>query len=94
MTRKGRLLKESYTAQAREQWKRKPTSNTIEIHIKLFFGDKRVRDWDNFHKISMDALTGIIWEDDVQIQKATVEKSYSKENPRVEIEINVHKKQK
>jgi len=36
----------------------------------------------------MDALTGIVWEDDSQIVEALVKKRYDKENPRIEIVIN------
>lgn len=88
MTHEGKDLKESYQWQAKSQWKLPIIKGDIELSIKLYFGTKRKCDWDNFHKLSMDALTGIVWEDDSQIQKATVEKFYSKENPRIEIIIN------
>lgn len=87
MTTTGKALKESYGWQAKSQWKDKPLSGELEIAIKLYFGTKRKADWDNFHKLSMDALTGIVWVDDSQIQKATVEKFYDKQKPRIEITI-------
>jgi len=37
--------------------------------------------------LSMDALTGVVWEDDSQIQVAHVYKDFDKDNPRIEIEI-------
>jgi Holliday junction resolvase RusA-like endonuclease len=36
----------------------------------------------------MDALTGIVYKDDSQIEQGFVTKYYDKENPRIEIEIN------
>lgn len=81
-------LKRSYQFQAVEQWKEKPLEVKLEVAILLFFKDKRKRDWDNWHKLSMDALTGIVWEDDSQIQKAIVYKGIDKENPRIEIRVN------
>lgn len=89
MTNQGRALKESYGWQLKQQCKRKPSSyaSDLQIEIKLFFGDKRKRDWDNYHKLSMDSMTGIIYEDDSQIKKATVETFYDKLNPRIEIII-------
>ncbi len=84
---KARALKEDYGWQAKQQYKGKPIGNELELYIKIYFGTKRKYDWDNFHKLSMDALTGIVWEDDSQIRKATVEKFYDKENPRTEIEL-------
>ena len=87
MSKQGKDVKNSYQSQAKSQWKNKPIEKDIEINIKLFFGTNRKSDWDNFHKLSMDSLSGIVWIDDSQIQKATVEKYYDKENPRIEINI-------
>lgn len=87
MTNEGKSLKEDYGWQAKSQWKLQPLDKDIELDIKLYFKTNRKCDWDNFHKLSMDALTGIVWLDDSQIKKATVEKFYSKENPRIEITI-------
>lgn len=82
-----KTLKEDYAWQARSQFKGEPLKEKLEINIQLYFPQKREYDWDNFHKLSMDALTGIVWIDDSQIQKATVEKFYDKENPRIELDI-------
>lgn len=87
MNSEGKSLKEDYGWQAKQQWKEKIIKGDVEIFVDIYFGTKRKCDWDNFHKLSMDALTGIVWEDDSQVQKATVTKNYSKENPRIEIEI-------
>lgn len=80
-------LKEDYQWQAKSQWKRGVLTGDIEIYIRIYFGTKRKSDWDNFHKLTMDALTGIVFEDDSQIKRATVELHYDKSNPRVEIDI-------
>ena len=42
-------------------------------------------DWDNIGKC-LDALNGIVWQDDKQIVSATVEKVYG-QLPRIEIEV-------
>lgn len=88
MDKKGKTLKEDYQWQARGQHTGKPLTSRLEIHVKLFFGRRGTRDWDNFHKLSMDALSGIVWEDDEQIDIAHVEKHFDKENPRIEIEVH------
>ena len=90
MSKKGRELKQSYVEQSKKQYKIKPKKENLHIEIHLYFGDDRIRDWDNYHKISMDALTGIVWEDDSQIQIATVEKHKDKLNPRIELTISKH----
>ena len=88
ISKRGKEVKASYQQQASKQWKGKMLEGDVEIDIKLYFGTKRKSDWDNFHKVSMDALSGIVWVDDVQIQKATVEKFYDKDFPRIELNIN------
>lgn len=89
MSKDGKELKESYQWQAKSQWKNKSLiKEDLEISIWIYFGTKRKADWDNFHKLSMDALTGIVWVDDSQIQSARVFKLYDPLSPRIEIEIN------
>lgn len=91
MVHRSRILKEDYKWQIKSQWKGEPLINDIELNIKLYFGTKRKCDWDNFHKLSMDSMTGIVYVDDSQVQKATVEKFYDKENPRIEILLSEYK---
>ena len=63
-------------------------SDALSIVIELYFSDKRIRDWDNWHKLSMDALTGIVWEDDSQIKEVTIRiMPIDKISPRIEVII-------
>lgn len=81
-----RKMKESYVAQAKMQYKWLPLTSEISVYIRIYFWDKRTRDWDNFHKLSQDALAGIIYENDSQIKLATVQiMPVDKENPRIEL---------
>ena len=67
MTAEGKALKESLPGEAKSQWKGKPLEGDISVSITLYFGTKRPADLDNFNKLSLDALTGIAYEDDSQI---------------------------
>lgn len=87
MSSDGKALKEAYQWEAKRQWKKQPWKSEIEVIIGLYFPTKGKHDWDNFHKLSMDALTGIVWEDDSQIIRSTVTKHYDKDRPRIEIDI-------
>ena len=81
-------LKQSYIRQLRIQRNaKKPIETPVSIVVDIYYGNKREYDWDNVHKLSMDACNWIIWNDDKQIMKATVEKKYDKANPRLEIYI-------
>ena len=43
------------------------TDKRLMVSIRLFMPDRRRRDIDNYNKILLDSLTGIVWEDDSQI---------------------------
>lgn len=87
MSAAGKALKEAYQWEAKSQWDGEPLSGPVEVAITLFHGDKRARDLDNYGKVLLDALTGIVWLDDKQIMRMTVVKAYDKTRPRVEVEI-------
>lgn len=89
MSADGRALKEDYQWQAKGQFHGEPLRGRLSIDVTIYFATKRKVDWDNFHKLSMDALTGIVWEDDSQIEEARVRKAYDRHNPRIEIAISV-----
>lgn len=88
MSNEGRKMKEMYQLQAKTQYRSNSAlTGALQVTIKLYFKDHRRRDWDNWHKLSMDALTGIVWNDDSQIKHATVEMFIDKGDPRIELEI-------
>lgn len=88
LSKEGSDLRESYQWQARSQWKKKPTEKEVAIDIRLMFRSHVRHDIDNYGKILLDALTGIVWEDDSQIQSMSVSKWMDKENPRIEVVVN------
>jgi Holliday junction resolvase RusA-like endonuclease len=89
MSKEAVALKTDYQWQAKSQWKgNKILTCPLELFIEVYLPTKRNTDWDNLHKLSMDACNKIVWEDDKQIWKATVSKHYDKENPRIDITIN------
>lgn len=82
-----KTLKEDYQWQTRSQFKGSPFSTPLYVEMRIYHGDKRTRDIDNFNKLVFDALTGIVWEDDGQIEHLVITRHYDKERPRVEMEI-------
>jgi len=87
MTKEGKDLKEQYKWELLSQ-KPKLLTGELEVNMKLYFKDKRKRDIDNFNKLILDAGTGILWEDDSQIQKLVIEKFIDKNNPRIELTVS------
>ena len=85
MSAEGKSLKEDYQWQLKSQWKQPIITRDVELEVKLFFGTKRKNDIDNFNKLLLDSMTGIVFVDDSQITKLTISKHYSKEDPRIEV---------
>ena len=88
MSEDGRTMKKSYIVQAKQQFKNPPFEGNLSVSIQLYFKDKRRRDIDNWHKILLDSLTGIVWNDDSQIQEMRVRKNIDPANPRIVINIS------
>lgn len=88
MTPAGKSLKTDYQWQFKSQHKKKPIEGDVDLRIELFFGDKRIRDIDNYNKILLDAASNIVWLDDAQIQSLLIVKNYDKKNPRIVMTIN------
>lgn len=55
--------------------------------MTLFMPTKRKADIDNFHKLVLDAMSGIVYEDDNQIKELHTYMDYDKDNPRIDLEI-------
>jgi len=89
MKAEAKKLKTFYIWEIKKYYHWKNTIETpVAIDIKIYFWDRRRRDWDNYHKITMDALEWIIIEDDSLICDARVRKYLDKENPRTEIQFS------
>jgi len=56
--------------------------------MELFLNRQGKIDIDNFSKIVLDSCTGIVWNDDSQIQSLLIIKNYDKKNPRIELDVN------
>lgn len=52
----------------------------LEVEIHLNFPTAHRKDFDNYHKVSGDALEGYVYDDDSQIVKATIYKEIKSVN--------------
>lgn len=74
LKKEAKEMKQYYIKQIKEQYKWNVIEWDVIIQIDLYRPDKRRRDWDNRHKLSMDALEWIVLQDDSQIMQAIVTK--------------------
>lgn len=70
-------------------WKVPEAGKKVILRMWMFWPDKRRRDQDNAIKLIQDALNGILWDDDRQVLPRVMDFSVDRENPRVEIEVEV-----
>jgi len=85
MNGKGKDKKKQYLKEVLEQYKGKLHTEEMGLEILFFFGTRHKRDCDNYCKLVLDALEGIVYVDDVLAKPLVLDKFYDKENPRVEI---------
>jgi Holliday junction resolvase RusA-like endonuclease len=83
---KARAAKEAIGWEARAQYRGEPLEGPLAVKVALWWPDKRNHDIDNI-KALLDALTGILWLDDGQINDLHITKGYDKAQPRVEMTI-------
>lgn len=81
-------LKTDYQWQLKSQYHDEPITAPLAVSMELYLGTKRRADIDNFNKLVFDSLSGIVYEDDSQIQHLTIAKLYDKTNPRIELSIS------
>ena len=88
MSKEGKALKEDYQRQIKAQYNGDIALEGLKLTVELYFGDKRVRDIDNYNKLVLDACSGLLFEDDKQIQELNIKKFYDKGNARIELELS------
>lgn len=71
------------------RWMVPKPSEKVIVRLWVFWPDKRRRDTDNIWKLTLDSMTGILWADDRQALPRVMDFSVDRENPRVEIEVEV-----
>jgi Holliday junction resolvase RusA-like endonuclease len=68
-----------------------PRGGTYDVHIRMCFPDRKVRDDDNVEKMIKDALQGRLWDGDhwVRFRRITKEMELDRDNPRIELTVEV-----
>lgn len=74
---KTKAAEERIRALTRQAGIRKPTKKPVCLTIGFWRASKRRADIDNLAKLVLDALNGIVWEDDNQIEELLLFKTTS-----------------
>ena len=67
-----------------------PMDAAYSVKIEIYLPDRRRRDTDNVSKLVLDALTGVAWNDDAQVEDEDLRKSLDRENPRLVVTIETN----
>lgn len=86
-----RLAKQSAELYIKRQWPQGVMLNGgLVLTAKCFFPDNRKRDAGNYRKLLTDAMSGICYDDDAQLESETWQKAgIDRVNPRIEITLSV-----
>ena len=87
LSARGRANKEAIGWEARAQYRGKPLTGPLAVTVALYWPDRRKHDIDNGLKTLLDSLTGIVWEDDGQVEDLHVTKAHDKKNARAVVTI-------
>ena len=87
MLESARHAKDAIAWEARTQHRGDPLQGPLAVTVDLYWGDRRKHDTDNL-KALLDALNGVVWEDDGQIVDLHARKHFDKANPRVEMSVS------
>jgi crossover junction endodeoxyribonuclease RusA len=86
LSKDGKAVKTAIAWEITSQWRIAPIKGPVALNIMFYFSNKRM-DIDNALKGLLDCMTGLVYEDDSQIEELHVFKMVDKKRPRVEIQV-------
>lgn len=86
-SKRGKEFEKEALYEIKRQYKGKLLTGRLKMNLRLFFKGKTKRDIDNYNKGILDALTGIIYADDEQIEELNILKKTDNPENKIEIEI-------
>lgn len=82
-------LRTAYSWEAAQQWREAALTVPFGVTLHFYHQTNRTQDIDNFNKLVLDALTGIVWKDDSLINEMHLFKYVDKEYPRIELTVHM-----
>lgn len=87
LTKRGKETKQAMEWEVKTQYTGELLQGDVCLNVIFYFKDNRKRDMDSHLKALQDSMSGIVYEDDSQINELHVYKYVDKDNPRVEVSI-------
>jgi crossover junction endodeoxyribonuclease RusA len=72
---------------ARYEYKQEPYRGAVVVRLEFWMPNRRRRDLDNLSKAVLDALNGIVWHDDTQVEALHLYKFVDGDDPRVVVHV-------
>ena len=72
---------------ARFEYKQEPYRGPVVVRLVFYMANRRRRDLDNLSKAVLDALNGIVWVDDTQVEALHLYKFTDADDPRVVVHV-------
>lgn len=86
LSMKGRVNKDAIGWEARSQYRGQPLAGPLAVEVSLYWPTKRNHDIDNI-KTLLDCCSGILFQDDGQIEDLHIMKAVSKDDPHVDMRV-------
>jgi Holliday junction resolvase RusA-like endonuclease len=87
MKKSAKEIKEKRMQEVKSQYAWDPLDYSLFMRVKYYHWSHTKRDIDNYAKLVLDSMAGIVFVDDSQIKYLFLSKHYDKHNPRVEVSI-------
>ena len=87
LNQRGKAAKLGMELECRNQYKAEMRTDDVCVNVIFYFKDNHRRDIDSHLKALLDSMTGIVYEDDSQVNELHVYKYVDKKNPRVEVSV-------
>lgn len=66
-----------------------PMDARMHVMVDAYMPTRRLVDVDNLAKAALDAMNGVVYDDDSQVSRLTIERHYDPTNPRIRVAVEV-----
>lgn len=86
LSRDYRSAKEAIAWEINSQWHEDLITEDVTLNFLIYYKGRKP-DIDAYHKIVLDAMTGVVYKDDAQVNELHTFRMQDKDNPRLIVQI-------